>query len=103
MFIRFNGLQQISYNTNTGSISKILYACPRFDVNGNDTGFLYFEPHERVYIDCNNTDKLVMSDLNIELVDINEQYVEDIVGTTQINFHIRQKEGFAVGRNSGRT
>jgi len=103
MFIRFNGLQQISYNTNTGSISKILYACPRFDVNGNDTGFLYFEPHERVYIDCNNTDKLVMSDLNIELVDINEQYVEDIVGTTQINFHIRQKEGFSVGRNSGRT
>tara|TARA_R110002012_G_scaffold11804_1_gene52792 strand:+ start:2806 stop:4704 length:1899 start_codon:yes stop_codon:yes gene_type:complete len=103
MFIRFNGLQQISYNTNTGSISKILYACPRFDVNGNDTGFLYFEPHERVYIDCNNTDKLVMSDLNIELVDINEQYVEDIVGTTQINFHIRQKEGFAVGRSSGRT
>jgi len=92
MFVRFNGLQQTTYNANKGSISKIIYACPRFDSAGTRTGELYYEPHERVYVDCNNPDQIMLSDVAIDLVDINEQYCTDLVGQTQINFHIRKKK-----------
>lgn len=92
MFVRFNGLQQQSFNANQGSISKIIYACPRFDSAGTRTGELYYEPHERVYVDCNNSDKVVLSDIAIDVVDVNEQYCEDLIGQTQINFHIRKKK-----------
>ncbi len=92
MFVRFNGLQQTSYNANKGSISKIIYACPRFDSSGTRTGELYYEPHERVYVDCNNSEAIRLSDVGIDLVDVNEQFCTDLVGTTQINFHIRKKK-----------
>lgn len=91
MFVRFNGLQQSSYNANKGSISKIIYACPRFDSANSQLGNLYYEPHERVYVDCNNPDNLMLSDLSVDLVDVNEQFCTDLIGTTQINFHIRKK------------
>jgi len=103
MFIRWHPTQQVSYNANQGSISKIVYACPRFDVNGSVSGALYFEPNERVYVDCNNVDPLMITDISVDIVDINEMLVTDLIGTTQINFHVRQKEGFSVGRDSGRT
>jgi len=92
MFVRFNGLQQQSFNANQGSISKIIYACPRFDSAGTRTGELYYEPHERVYVNCNNSDKVILSDISVDLVDVNEQYCEDLIGQTQINFHIRKKK-----------
>jgi hypothetical protein len=92
MFIRFNGLQQTTFNANKGSISKIIYACPRFDSAGTRTGELYYEPHERVYVDCNNIDDVRLSDVSVDIVDVNEQLCTDLVGTTQINFHIRKKK-----------
>lgn len=103
MFIRWNATQQQSYNGNQGSISKIIYACPRFDIRGSDTGALYYEPYERVYVDCNNTEDVMISDIGVDIVDVNEILVDNLVGDTQINFHIRQKESFQLGRDSGRT
>mgnify|MGYP003147758291 FL=1 len=103
MFIRWRPTQQQSYNAAQGSVSKIIYACPRFDVRGRSAGALYYEPYERVYVDCNNTEDLMITDIGVDIVDVNEMLRKDLVGTSQINFHIRQKEGFKVGRDSGRT
>ena len=91
MFIRFHATQQQSYNANTGSISKIVYACPRFDVNGSLDGALYYEPNERVYIDMNNPSALTLTNMAIDIVDVNERLIKDLEGQTQINFHIRKK------------
>lgn len=103
MFIRWKPTQQQSYNAAQGSISKIVYACPRYDIRGNDHGALYYEPYERVYVDCNNPEELVITDIGVDLVDVNEILAEGLTGNTQIVFHIRQKEDFKVGRDSGRT
>jgi len=103
MFIRWNATQQVSYNGNMGSISKIVYACPRFDTRGGETGALYYEPYERVYVDCNNTEDFMITDYGVDIVDVNEKLVTSLTGDTQINFHIRQKEKFSLGRDSGRT
>ena len=91
MFIRFHATQQQSYNANTGSISKIVYACPRFDVNGSLDGALYYEPNERVYIDMNNPSAITLTNMAIDIVDVNERLIENLEGQTQINFHIRKK------------
>jgi len=103
MFIRWKPTQQQSFNAAQGTISKIVYACPRYDVRGNDHGALYYEPNERVYVDCNNPEPLMITDISVDLVDVNEILAEGLVGNTQIVFHIRQKEEFKVGRDSGRT
>ena len=56
LFIRLNNFDQQCVNAKQGSnYSKIIAHLPRFDNSGNDTGGLYFEPHQRVYIDLHNT------------------------------------------------
>jgi len=103
MFIRWKPTQQQSFNAAQGSVSKIIYACPRFDIRGRTGGALYYEPYERVYVDCNNPEDIMITDIGVDIVDVNEMLRKDLIGTSQINFHIRQKENFKVGRSSGRT
>ena len=90
MFIRMKNQALNSYNANKRSISNILYACPRFDANGNTLGRLYFEPNERVYVKFNNISKEVMNSFDIDLVDVNEKVIENLTGNTVIVFHIRK-------------
>jgi len=90
LFIRVNNLPFNSLNGATEGISQILYACPRFDTNGNTTGGLYYEPAERVYVKLNNPDGYILSDISIDLVDINERIAEDLEGNTIVVLHIRE-------------
>tara|TARA_R110000824_G_scaffold10137_3_gene45020 strand:+ start:652 stop:2694 length:2043 start_codon:yes stop_codon:yes gene_type:complete len=90
MFIRMKNQALNSYNANKRSISNILYACPRFDANGNTLGKLYFEPNERVYVKFNNISKEVMNSFDIDLVDVNEKVIENLTGNTVIVFHVRK-------------
>jgi hypothetical protein len=92
MFVRVSSLAHNSFNGNKASISKILYGIPRWDARGNDAGGLYYEPHERVYVDLNYTSEdHVLNDLNIQIVNINEKEVTDLTGNTICVLHIRQK------------
>jgi hypothetical protein len=90
-FVRFSGGTQTSYNANKGSVSKIIYPIPRFDNSGRAYGQLFFECNEKTYIDFNNTDTLVLNDIQVEIVDINERPVNDLTGNTIVTFHIKQK------------
>lgn len=92
LFVRVSSLAHTSFNGNQRSISKILYGLPRWDARGNTTGSLYYEPHERVYLDLNyNENNQVLNDLSVQLVNINEQVARDLKGNTCVIFHIRQK------------
>lgn len=92
MFVRWKATQQQSFNAGMGSVSKIIYACPRFDIRGRTGGALYYEPYERVYVDCNNTEDIMITDIGVDIVDVNEILRKDLIGTSQINFHIREKK-----------
>ena len=92
LFIRVSSLAHTSFNGNQRSISKILYGLPRWDARGNTTGSLYYEPHERVYLDLNyNENNQILNDLSVQLVNINEEVAKDLKGNTCVIFHIRQK------------
>ena len=100
LFVRVSSLAHNSFNGNKGSISKILYGIPRWDARGNESGGLYYEPHERVYVDLNYNEKdLVLNDLNIQIVDINEQEATDLTGNTVCLLHIREKGSGSKGQN----
>ena len=90
-FVRFSSGTQTSFNANKGSVSKIIYPIPRFDNSGRAYGQLFFECNEKTYIDFNNTDTLILNDIQVEIVDINERPVNDLTGNTIVTFHIKQK------------
>ena len=89
-FVRVSNLGQISYNGAKQSISKILYHLPRFSNEGREFGDLYYSPGEKTYIKLNNTDKQLLNNIEVQIVDVNEKPVTDLNGNTIVCFHIRQ-------------
>lgn len=92
LFIRLNNFTQNSVNARQGTLSKIIAHLPRFDNSGNETGGLYFEPHERTYLALNNTNELLINSFDIDIVYDNETLCSALSGKTIICFHIRQKK-----------
>ena len=65
---------------------------PRWDARGQIDGALYYEPHERVYLDLNyNENNQILNDLSVQIVNNNEEVARDLEGNTVVIFHIRQK------------
>ena len=92
MFVRLKNMAINTYNANKQSISNIIYACPKFDAQGNTGGLLFYEPAERVYVKLNNTEKMIVNSLDIDLVTVNEQVLEDLVGNTLAVLHFRKSK-----------
>lgn len=89
LFIRLNNFTQNSVNARQGTNSKIVAHLPRFDNSGNETGGLYFEPHEKTYLKLNNTDEILVNSFDIDFVYDNETLCSALTGKTIVCFHIR--------------
>ena len=89
-FIRINDLPIQSYNGATSSRSNILYHIPKFSNDGKQTGELFFPVPEKTYIRLNNTDKIMLNQLKLDIVSRNERIVEDLRGATIVCLHIRK-------------
>ena len=92
LFIRLNNFTQNSVNARQGTNSKIVAHLPRFDNSGNETGGLYFEPHEKTYLALNNTDELLINSFDVDIVYDNETLCTALTGKTIVCFHIRQQK-----------
>tara|TARA_R100001440_G_scaffold31594_3_gene50168 strand:+ start:1 stop:1914 length:1914 start_codon:yes stop_codon:yes gene_type:complete len=91
LFIRLNNFTQNSMNARQGTLSKIIGHLPRFDNSGNETGGLYFEPHEKTYISLNNPTELLVNSFDIDIVYENETLCTALTGKTIVCLHIRQR------------
>ena len=89
-FIRINDLPIQSYNGATSSRSNILYHIPRFSNDGRQSGELFFNAPEKTYIKLNNTQKIMLNQLQVDIVGRNERVVGDLVGSTIVCLHIRK-------------
>ena len=92
LFIRLNNFTQNSVNARQGTNSKIVAHLPRFDNSGNETGGLYFEPHEKTYLALNNTDELLINSFDVDIVYDNETLCTALTGKTIVCFHIRPQK-----------
>jgi hypothetical protein len=92
LFIRLNNFTQTTMNARMGTLSKIVAHLPRFDNSGNETGGLYFEPHEKTYLALNNTEPIYINSFDVDIVYENETLCTALTGKTIICFHIREKK-----------
>jgi len=92
LYVRLNNLPFTSFNGTTNSISKIIYSIPPYDSSGNERGVVYHEPHEKTYIKLNNPDKLVINELDTDIVTRRERITGDLEGSTSVTYHIRQSK-----------
>ncbi len=91
LFIRLNNFTQNSVNARQGTTSKIVAHLPRFDNSGNETGGLYFEPHEKTYLALNNTEEILVNSFDVDFVYENETLCTALTAKSVVCFHIRQK------------
>jgi hypothetical protein len=90
LFVRLDNFTQSSLNAGVGRPSKILYHMPRFDTSNRDLGAgLYYEPQERAYVPLNNSDDLLVNQLNLSICDESEQLATDLIGRTIVVLHFR--------------
>ncbi len=92
LFIRLNNFTQTSVNARQGTTSKIVAHLPRFDNSGNETGGLYFEPHEKTYLALNNTDEILINSFDVDFVYENETLCTALTAKSVVCFHIRQRK-----------
>ena len=90
LFIRLNNFTQNSVNARQGTTSKIVAHLPRFDNSGNETGGLYFEPHEKTYLALGNTEELLINSFDVDFVYENETLCTALTAKSVVCFHIRQ-------------
>ena len=90
LFVRLNNFTQNSVNARQGTNSKIVAHLPRFDNSGNETGGLYFEPHEKTYLALNNPEEILINSFDVDIVYDNETLCTALTGKTIVCFHIRK-------------
>ena len=91
IYIKITNLPVQSYNAITHSVGQIIGVLPQADNQGNSTGGLMFMMDDRLYIDLNNASELQMNSFDIQLCNKREQVVNNLVGSTNVIFHIRNK------------
>ncbi len=90
-FIKCSNLTAQSYNFCKSKPSQILYHLPRFDNAGHDSGELFFEVKDRLYVDLKNIDFIQLNELDIQIVNKDERIVGDLCGDTIVTLHFRHK------------
>ena len=91
-FVRLPRLTLTSFNGAKSSVSKIVYQVPKFTNDGREFGDLYFAPGEKTYVKLENTEPMLMNNLEVQMVDVGEKVVKDLQGPTIIVFHVRKSQ-----------
>ena len=90
-FIRVPTFTHKTFNFGTGNPSKILFQIPRFDNAGTETGALYFQNQDKAYIDLNNPQDIMVTDLDVSFVRKDEKFAKDLTGSSEVVFYIRDR------------
>lgn len=90
IFVRLENFTQTAMNARQGNRSSIIAHLPRFD-GQEETGRLFFEPKNMIYLDLNNAEPLHVNSFDVSFVYSNEQYAESIVGQSIVVLHFKEK------------
>ena len=90
MFVRLENFTQQCANARQGNRSKIIAHLPRFD-GQVETGRIFHQPNERVYLDLNNSEPLKINSFDISFCYTNEQYATNLTGQSVVVLHFKSK------------
>lgn len=91
IFVRLEGLAPTSTNARQGGRSSIIAHLPRFDGDRN-TGSLFLEPKNMVYLDLKNPADMKLNQFDVSLCYSDETLATSLVGATIIVLHFREKK-----------
>jgi hypothetical protein len=90
MFVRLENFTQQTTNAFQGNRSSIIAHIPRFD-GQVQTGRIYHEPKNLIFLDLNNTEELNINSFDISFCYSNETYVQSLTGQSVVVLYIRAK------------
>lgn len=90
LFVRLENFTQQSVNARQGNKSNIIAHLPRFD-GQVETGRIFYEPKNLIYLDLNNSEPLHINSFDISFCYSNEQYATNLTGQSVVVLHIREK------------
>ena len=90
MFVRLENMSQQSVNARMGNRSSIIAHLPRFD-GQVETGRIYHEPKNLIFLDLNNSQPMPVSSFDISFVYSNEQYVVALTGQSVVCLYFRER------------
>ena len=90
MFVRLDNFTQSSLNARMGNRSQIIAHLPRFD-GQVETGRIYHEPKNLIFLDLNNSQPMNLSSFDISFVYSNEQYCRSLTGQSVVCLYIRER------------
>ena len=91
IFIRLRNFGQQVLNARAKTKSTIIAQLPTADEDIAGVGKLFYEPNRDVWLDLNNAEELIVSDFNIDLIYVNEQYAKVLEGQTIVVLYFRPK------------
>ena len=90
--VRINDLEMKTLNGITASFSRIVGSVPRHMGTGIiSSGLLYHEPKNLIFLDLHNKERMIINSIQIDMVNSNETYAEDLGDYTSNTFLIRKK------------
>jgi len=90
--VRINDLEMKTLNGITASFSRIVASVPRHMGAGIiSSGLLFHEPKNLIFLDLHNKEKMIINSIQIDMVNSNETYAEDLGDYTSNTFLIRKK------------
>lgn len=90
IFVRLTNLTQRSMNAYKGNNSQIIAHLPRFDGQA-ETGRLYYEPSEIMWLDLDNAGALKVSSFDLSFVYVNEQFCQALTGQSIVVLAFRKR------------
>jgi len=91
IFVRLRNFGTQVLNARAKTQSTIIAHLPTADADIAGVGRLYYEPNRDVWLDLNNATELTVSDFNIDLIYVNEQYAKVLQGQTIVVLYFRKK------------
>ena len=88
LFVRLNNLGQNVLNAFTGNKSKIISHLTKLETQ---TGIVSYEPSNFVWLDLDNPADINLTDFDLSIVYINEQYATTVVGDSIVCLYFREK------------
>lgn len=89
LFVRLNNLGQNVLNAFTGNRSKIIAHLTKLET---EVGIVSYEPNNYVWLDLDNSADINLTDFDLSVNYINEQYARTVVGDSIICLYFRQKD-----------
>lgn len=91
IFVRLDNIQTNNINAFKGNKSTILSMLPRLDGSNHETGRIFYEPNNLMYIDIGNSQEIRLNSFDISFCNVDETFATTLSGQSVVVLHFKTK------------